>query len=103
MAVHDSGLETLAEALLQQGFSKTDEFGLFMTYERANDCLKIHVGFDGSFAAFDSYDELVAEGKRMQDLYAILASKTVITAPRRPGLSHKRPGRRMSTVAATDS
>jgi hypothetical protein len=48
MAVHDIGLDTLAEALLQKGFSKTDEFGLFMTYERANDYLKIHVDFDGS-------------------------------------------------------
>ena len=39
MAVHNIGLETLAEALLEQGCSRTDEFGLFVTYERANDPL----------------------------------------------------------------
>ena len=76
MAVQDIGLQTLAEALRDQGFCPTEEFGLFITYERANDSLKIHVGPDGSFAAFDSYDELVAEGRGMQDLFAIIVSKS---------------------------
>ena len=79
MSVRDFGLETLTEALLQQGFRNTGEFGLFLTYERANDSLKIHVDFDGSFAAFDSNDKLVTEGKGMQDLYAILVSKPVVS------------------------
>jgi hypothetical protein len=30
-------LDTLAEALLQEGFCKADEFGLFVTYEREGD------------------------------------------------------------------
>ena len=79
MADHDIGVETLLEALLQQEFTKTDEFGLFVTYERANDPLKIHVGPDGSFAAFDSYDQLVAEGSGTRDLYAILVSNVAST------------------------
>ena len=62
MAVDNIGLETFAEALIEQGFSRTDEFGLFVTYERANDPLKIHIGPDGSFAAFDGNDEVVTEG-----------------------------------------
>jgi hypothetical protein len=68
-------IETLTEALFQQGFSKTDEFGLYMTYERDDDAMKVHVGFDGSFAAFDSFDELITEGVGMQDFYAMLVSK----------------------------
>jgi hypothetical protein len=100
MTAREIGLETLVEALLQQGFHKTDEFGLHMTYERANDALKVHVGFDGSFAAFDSYDELVAEGKGMQDLYAILVSKTVIKPSRRSVSRHEAQRRRRPDVLA---
>jgi hypothetical protein len=93
MAVHDIGLETLAEALLEQGFSPTDEFGLFVTYERADDPLKLHIGPDGSFAAFDSDDEVVAEGKGAHDLYAILVDKPL---PARRHSSPHRPTRRHS-------
>jgi len=81
MLAHNIELKTLAEALLEQGFSATDEFGLFVTYERANDPLKLHVGPDGSFAAFNSDDELIAEGEGAHDLFAILVAKTV-PAPR---------------------
>ena len=87
MVAHNIGLETLAEALLGQGFYAADEFGLFITYERANDPLKFHVGPDGSFAAFNSDDELVAEGEGAHDLFAILVAKTAparrSAAPRR--------------------
>ena len=93
MAVHNIGLETLAEALLEQGFSLTDEFGLFVTYERANDPLKLHIGPDGSFAAFDGDDEVVAEGKGAHDLYAILVDKP---APARRRASPHRPVQRHS-------
>jgi hypothetical protein len=37
MAVHSSGLETLLEALLQQGFCAADELGFSVVYQRAND------------------------------------------------------------------
>jgi hypothetical protein len=73
MAVAD--IKTLTEALFQQGFSKIDKFGLYMTYERENGDIKVHLGFDGSFAAFDSLDELITEGVGMQDFYAMLVSK----------------------------
>jgi len=90
MAVHNIGLETLAEALLEQGFSRTDEFGLFVTYERANDPLKIHIGPDGSFAAFDGNDEVIAEGTGAHDLYSILVDRTT---PARRHVSPHRPAR----------
>ena len=93
MAVHNIGLETLADALLEQGFSPTGEFGLFVTYKRPNDPLKLHIGPDGSFAAFDGDDEVVAEGKGAPDLYAILVDKT---APARRHVSSHRPARRDS-------
>ena len=91
MTVHNIGLETLTEALLEQGFRPTDEFGLFVTYERANDPLKLHIGPDGSFAAFDGADDVVAEGRGAHDLYAILVDKT---APARRHASPHRPARR---------
>jgi hypothetical protein len=74
-------------------FSPADEFGLFVTYQRANDPLKLHIGPDGSFAAFDGDDEVVAEGKGAHDLYAILVDKT---APARRQVSPHRPARRHS-------
>jgi len=72
MTVHEIALATLTEALIGLGFSATDEFGLFVTYERENDPLKLHVGTDGSFAAFDGNDELIGEGHGAQDLYAVV-------------------------------
>jgi hypothetical protein len=78
MAARNSGLEALAEALLQQGFSAADELGLSVTYRRADDELKVHLGFDGSFTALDGNDEVIAEGKGTEDLYAILVTKTVV-------------------------
>jgi len=76
MVVRDIGRVVISDALLEQGFYATDEFGQFVTYERANDPLKLHVGPDGSFSAFNGDDEVVAEGKGTHDLYAILVSKT---------------------------
>jgi hypothetical protein len=93
MAVDGTGLGIFTEALVEQGFSRTDEFGLFVTYERANDSLKIHIGPDGSFAAFDGNDEVVTEGTGAHDLYSILVDKTA--SVRRHVLPH-RPARRHS-------
>ena len=36
MAARDDGLDTLVEALLQQGFSAADEFGFSLTHQRAD-------------------------------------------------------------------
>jgi hypothetical protein len=81
---HDSGYETLVEALLSQNFCADDKFGLFVTYVRENDPMKVHVGPDGSFAAFNGDDEIIAEGSGAQDLFSILVAKTNTTRPRSP-------------------
>jgi hypothetical protein len=80
MAVHSSGLETLVEALRQQDFKATDELGLSVIYQRPDDALRVHLGFDGSFTALDGHDEVIVEGTSTEDLYAILVSKTVVAA-----------------------
>ena len=76
MDVLDKGLEALSEALLVQGFRATDKFDLFVTFAREDDPLKIQVGPDGSFAAFDGADELITEGEGSEDLYRFLVKKT---------------------------
>ena len=90
MSVHDKGIEVLSQALLDQEFRAVDEFDSFVTFERMGDPLKIHVGPDGSFAAFNGDDELVAEGENPDDLYRVLVSKTVISRPRPPEPSRRR-------------
>jgi hypothetical protein len=90
MSVHDKGIEVLSQALLDQEFRAVDEFDSFVTFERTGDPLKIHVGPDGSFAAFNGDDELVAEGENPDDLYRVLVSKTVISRPRPPEHSPRR-------------
>jgi hypothetical protein len=82
MEVLDKGIDALSQALLEQGFRAVDEFDLFVTFAREDDPLKIHVGPDGSFAAFDSDDELVTEGEGAEDLYRALMAKTA-SQPRR--------------------
>lgn len=84
MPVLDKGIEALAQALLDQEFCAADEFDLFVTFEREGDPLKIQVGPDGSFAAFNGDDELIAEGEGAEDLYRILVSKTPASLPRSP-------------------
>lgn len=78
MASLNKGIEALAQALLDQEFRAVGEFDSFVTFERADDPLKIHVAPDGSFAAFNGDDELVAEGEGPEDLYRILVRQTPI-------------------------
>ncbi len=75
MEVPDKGVSALSQALLEEGFRAVDEFDLFVTFARDDDPLKIHVGPDGSFAAFDSTDELITEGEGAEDLYRALVAK----------------------------
>ena len=82
MSVLDRGIETLVQALLDQEFRAVDEFDAFVTFERPDDPLKIHVGPDGSFSVFNGDDELIAEGESADDLYRVLVSKTVISRSR---------------------
>jgi len=90
MPVLHKGIEALAHALLDQEVRAVDEFGSFVTFGRAGDPLKIHVGPDGSFAAFKGDDELVAEGENPDDLYRVLVSKTVISRSRSVGHARRR-------------
>jgi len=76
MQVLDKGLSALSQALLDQGFRAVDEFDLFVTFTRDNDPLKIHVSPNGSFAVFDSADELLTEGEGAEDLYRVLTTRT---------------------------
>ena len=82
MEVLDKGIEALVEALLAHEFCASDEFDSFVTFEREGDPLKIQVGPDGSFAAFNGDDELVAEGEGPEDLYRVLVTKTPIAPTR---------------------
>jgi hypothetical protein len=75
MKVLDKGLEVLSQALLQQGFRAIDEFDVFVTFAREGEALKIHIGPDGSFAAFDSDDVLVTEGEGPDELYRMLVTR----------------------------
>jgi hypothetical protein len=84
MPVLDTGIEALAQTLRSKEFRAVDEFDSFVTFEREGDSLKIQVGPDGSFAAFNGDDELVAEGEGAEDLYRILIAKTVINRSRSP-------------------
>jgi hypothetical protein len=83
MDVLDKGLSALSQALLDQGFRAVDEFDLFVTFVRDDDPLKIHVAPDGSFAVFNSDDELITEGDGSEDLYRTLVARAY-TEPRRP-------------------
>jgi hypothetical protein len=60
------GLVFCPWALRRNGFHRVDEFGAFVTFVR--DGLKIHVGHDGSFSAFNGADECITEGKGAEDL-----------------------------------
>lgn len=73
MTVPDQGFGALSQALSEQGFRVVDEFEVFMTFARDNDPLKIHIGPDGSFAAVDGDDRLIAEGEGPKHLHRALA------------------------------
>jgi hypothetical protein len=66
-----SGREALEEALIELGFSAAHEFGIFVTYERQQDSVKVHAAPDGMFAAFGGDDEIFGEGTGAEDLLAV--------------------------------
>jgi hypothetical protein len=84
MAIWSSGREALEEALIDLGFSATDEFGVFVTYERPRDSLKVHVAPDGMFAAFDRDDQVLGEGAGAQDLRDVLMEAVLVAERDRP-------------------
>jgi hypothetical protein len=69
------GFGVLSRALRWNGFHKAGELGIFVTFVRDGDLLKIHVGPDGSFSAFNTADECITEGKGFEDLYRVLVAK----------------------------
>jgi hypothetical protein len=85
--------ETLGELLTDLGFSAVSEFGIFLTYARQSDLVKIHVAPDGMFAAFDVDDEIFGEGIGAEDLTTVLteAALTIArnTSPRRSFLDRR--------------
>lgn len=80
MAVWSSGREAVEEALIELGFSAVHQFGVFVTYERERDSVKVHAAPDGMFAAFDGDDEILGEGTGARDLHSILMKATLIAA-----------------------
>jgi hypothetical protein len=97
----DPGYDTLITALRQQQFHPAETFGEFVTYERKNDPLKVHVAPDGSFAAFDGNDEIIAEGKGAQDLFDVLVAKPVVSHAESQMTHRKTYARQRSYRAAT--
>jgi hypothetical protein len=89
MEVLDKGREALSDALWENEFRAIDEFDAFVTYARAGDPLKIHVGPDGSFAAFDGDNQLLTEGEGPGDLYRLLVTKPPQANQRRRQYSHR--------------
>jgi hypothetical protein len=72
MAIWSNSREALEEALIDLGFSSAREFSVFVTYERQQDSVKVHVAPDGMFAAFDGDDEILGEGAGAEDLRSVL-------------------------------
>jgi hypothetical protein len=72
MAIWSSSREKLEEALIDLGFSAVHEFGIFVTYRRQRDLVKVHAAPDGMFAAFGEDDEILGEGMGAEDLRSVL-------------------------------
>jgi hypothetical protein len=87
MAIWSSSRTALEEALIEFGFSAAHQFGVFVTYERERDLVKVHVAPDGMFAAFDVDDEILGEGAGAEDLRSVF-TKAALTAARDTG--HRR-------------
>ena len=75
MDVLDKGYSAVIQALLKNGFHEIDGFDLFATFARDGDPVRIHLGSDGSFAAFDGSNEFVTEGKGPDELYRAIIVK----------------------------
>jgi hypothetical protein len=78
MEALDKGFGVLSRALRRNGFHRVDEFGAFVTFVRDGDSLKLHVGPDGSFSAFNSADECITEGNGVEDLCRVFVAKAAL-------------------------
>jgi hypothetical protein len=100
MAIWTSSREALEEALIDLGFSAAREFGIFVTYERQRDSVKVHVAPDGMFAAFDGDDEILGEGSEAEDLRSVLM-EAALTAARDTPLRQSFLSRRTRTKGSS--
>ena len=89
MANWSSTREVLEEALIDLGFTAAREFGVFVTYGRQRDLVKVHVAPDGMFAAFDGDDEILGEGTGTGDLHSVLTKAALTPAHRRSFLDRR--------------
>jgi hypothetical protein len=70
--------------LRQNGFYEVDKFDDFVTFARDGDPLKIHVGPDGSFSAFNRADECITDGKGVEDLCHVLVAEAALPDDAKP-------------------
>jgi len=80
MAIWTSTRQALEEALIDFGFMAAHEFGIFVTYERQRDSVKVHAAPDGMFAAFGEDDEILGEGTGAEDLRSVLVEAALTAA-----------------------
>jgi hypothetical protein len=73
MALWSSKREALDEVLTELGFCAAGQSGVFVTYERGRDSMKVHAAPDGMFAAFNRDDDIIGEGGDAEDLRSVLA------------------------------
>jgi hypothetical protein len=84
MAIWSSNREALEETLIDLGFSAAREFGIFVTYERQRDSVKVQVAPDAMFAAFDGDDEILGEGEGAEELRSVLREASSTAASDTP-------------------
>jgi len=72
MGIWSSSREALEKALTELGFSAIRQFGVFTTYERQRDSLKVHAAPDSMFAVFGEADDFLGEGAGAEDLRSLL-------------------------------
>jgi hypothetical protein len=93
MGIWSSTRQALEEALIDLGFSAAREFGIFVTFERQRDSVKVHAAPDGMFAAFGGDDEILGEGAGAEDLRFVLMEAALAaerdTSPRRSFLDRR--------------
>ena len=84
MEALDKGVSVLSRALRRNGFHKVAKFGTFATFVRDGDLLKIHVGRDGSFSAFNFADECITEGNGVEDLWRVFGANATLSRAAEP-------------------
>jgi len=99
--------DNLEAALIDLEFSAVNEFGIFVTYQRQGDLVKVLAAPDGMFATFDADDEVLGEGTGAEDLRRILTeaafSSARNTPPRRSFLDRRTRSKGSSSRPSTSA